>query len=199
VGGLEAVLKMAIYFMHERGWDRIKWGRREVQPFVVWLTGLSGSGKTSIAREVAEKLRKTGLKVDHVDGETIRDLFPKTGFTRDEVNEHIERVGLLASRLENRGVCVVASFLSPYRESRDFVRDLCQNFIEVHVATPLEVCEERDYKNLFSRARRGEIRHLPGVDVEYEAPENPELVVDTHPQTIEDASKKIMNHVKRYM
>ncbi len=99
IGGIEIVIKMLIYFFHERGWDLIRWGKREIRPCVVWITGLSGSGKTTLAKRVVEKLHQQGLKCDHLDGETIRDLFPNTGFTKKEVNEHIERVGLLASRL----------------------------------------------------------------------------------------------------
>lgn len=195
VGGLEAVIKMLIYFFHERTWDRVKFGRKEIHPAVIWLTGYSGSGKTTIGKALTEKLSQQGIKVDHLDGETIRHIFPDTGFTKEEVNQHIERVGYLASRLEQRGVSVVASFLSPYAESRAFVRNVCQNFVEVHVNTPLSVCEERQNDNLYKKARAGEIKNLPGVDLAYEVPENPELKVDTSIQKIDEIVKKIIKHV----
>ena len=198
VGGLEAVIKMLIYFMHERGWQRVRWGRHEIKPFVVWITGLSGSGKTEIAKIVAEKLEKKDVKTEHLDGETIRHIFPRTGFSKQEVDQHIQRVGLLANRMENRGVCVVASFISPYRESREFVKSICSNYIEVYLSTPLEYCEERDYNGLYSRARKGEVTNLPGVDIEYERPDNPELEFDVSETGIEKAADEIVKYVKRF-
>lgn len=198
VGGLEIILKMLIYFFHERGWDKIKWGKQEIQPCVVWITGLSGSGKTTIAREVVEKLREKGLKVDHLDGETVRNIFPETGFTRSEVNEHIKRVGYLASRLENNGIFVVASFLSPFKESREFVRGLCNNFVEIHLSTPIEICEKRDTKNLYSMARKGIIKNLPGIDVNYEESENTELLIDAGVLSVVDATDVVYDYLKRY-
>ena len=198
VGGLEIILKMLIYFFHERGWDKIKWGKQEIQPCVVWITGLSGSGKTTIAREVVEKLREKGLKVDHLDGETVRNIFPETGFTRSEVNEHIKRVGYLASRLENNGIFVVASFLSPFKESREFVRGLCNNFVEIHLSTPIEICEKRDTKNLYSMARKGIIKNLPGIDVDYEESENTELLIDAGVLSVVDATDVVYDYLKRY-
>jgi adenylylsulfate kinase len=199
VGGLEAILKMLIYFFHERGWNRIRWGRREINPFVVWITGLSGAGKTEVAKVVTEKLGKIGLKTEHLDGETIRHFFPRTGFTKTEVDHHIKRVGLLASRLESKGVFVVASFISPYRESREFVKELCTNYIEVYLSTPLEYCEKRDYNRLYSRARSGEINNLPGVDVEYEIPDSPQIEIDVSRTGIEQTADEIMKYLKRYI
>ena len=199
VGGLEVVLKMLIYFFHERGWNRVRWGRRDIQPFVLWITGLSGAGKTEVARIVAKRLKAMKLKTDHLDGETIRHLFPRTGFAREEVDLHIRRVGLLASRLEENGVFVVASFISPYRESRRFVKELCRHYIEVYLSTPLEYCEKRDYNKLYSRARRGEVKNLPGVDVAYERPEHPDVEIDVSERGIEGTADDIMRHLKRFL
>lgn len=199
VGGLEVIIKMIIYFFHERGWNRIKWGRKHIEPFVVWITGLSGSGKTEVAKIVARDLRSRNFNTDHLDGETIRDIFPRTGFSRNEVNRHIERVGLLASRLEQNGVFVVASFISPFGESREFVRSLCDNFIEIHLSTPLEYCEKIDYNNLYSRARRGEVKNLAGVDVEYEDPQSPDLVLDVSELGIEKAAERVNGYLRKFM
>lgn len=166
---------------------------------LVWITGLSGSGKTEVAKIVTRDLRKRKFTADHLDGETIRDIFPRTGFSRDEVNRHIERVGLLASRLEKNGVFVVASFISPFGESREFVRSLCDNFIEIHLSTPLEYCEKIDYNNLYSRARRGELMNLAGVDVEYEDPSSPDLVLDVSELGIEKAAEKVNLYLRKFM
>jgi adenylylsulfate kinase len=192
VGGIEAVSKMVLYYGHERLWDRIRVGRRAQAPAVIWLTGLSGSGKSTIAKWVAQALEREGHKVERLDGDTIRDIFPATGFTRPERDQHIRRVGYLASRLEKNGVFVVASLVSPYQESRDFVRGLCDRFLEIHIATPLEECERRDVKGLYAKARRGEITNFTGIDDPYEPPAAPELTVDTSGLSVEEAGRQIL-------
>jgi adenylylsulfate kinase len=161
-------------------------------PSVIWFTGLSGAGKSTIAREVCERLQSDGVKVEYLDGDVIRSLLPATGFSRRERDEHVKRVGFLASRLEHHGVVVVCALISPYAESRAYVRELCQRFIEIHVATPLEECERRDVKGLYRRARRGEIAHFTGIDDAYEPPVDPELRLDTRGMTVDDAVQLVM-------
>jgi adenylylsulfate kinase len=193
VGGVEFVSKIGMFWLHERAWDRLGFGRTQIRPVVVWFTGLSGSGKSTVSARVAADLRRRGLRVEELDGDSIRHIFPNTGFTKDERDAHIRRVGYLASKLEANGVTVVASFVSPYRESRDFVRGLCRNFVEVHVSTPLAECEKRDAKGLYARARRGEIRNFTGIDDPYEPPEAPELVLDTSRVSIDEARQQVMD------
>jgi len=162
---------------------------------VVWFTGLSGSGKSSIAEWVAGELRNRGVPVETLDGDAIRRVFPSTGFGRAERDVHIKHAGYLASRLELHGVTVIASFVSPDRETRDFVRGLCRTFVEVHVATPLEECERRDVKGLYAKARRGDLRDFAGISDPYEPPLCPELVVDTSQISIEDAGRRVLDLV----
>jgi bifunctional enzyme CysN/CysC len=131
--------------------------RSQLRAADLWLRGLSGAGTCTFAAWVVRRLRDRGHRVEHLDGDTIRDLFPDVGFDRASRDAHVRRVGHLASRLEHHGVVVVASFISPYASSRQFIRELCANFIEVHVATPLPECEQRDPKGLYVKARRGEI------------------------------------------
>lgn len=196
VGGLEVIAKIILYFIHERSWDKIRFGKKEIPSFVLWFTGLPASGKTTLADAVSERLSKNGFKVEQLDGDKIRNVFPKTGFSREERNTHITRAGFLASILEKNGVIVVASFVSPYQEARDFVRHLCQNFIEVFVATSLEVCERRDTKGLYKKARKGKIAHFTGIDDPYEVPTSPEMVVDTANESVEKCTYKIMGYLK---
>ncbi len=158
---------------------------------VVWLTGLSGAGKSTIAERVCAELRDRGLRVEHLDGDGVREVFP-TGFTREQRHEHNRRIAFLASRLEHHGVVVVAAFVSPYRESRAYARSLAGRFIEVHVATPLEECERRDVKGLYARARRGELRQFTGIDDPYEPPLHAELTIDTREVSVEEASRRIV-------
>jgi len=199
VGGIEVFLKMLIYFLHERVWDKLKFGRHEIKPFVVWITGLARSGKTEIGKELSKILKEKGLKVEHLDGHYVRKLFPQTGFSRDEVNLHIERVGYLAGKLENQGVFVVATFLSPYKESREFVKNNCNNFLEIYISTPSEVCEKNDSKGIYKKAKAGLIKNFPGVNVEYEKPDNPALSIDTTNTSTKEAANKIFNHIKKYI
>jgi adenylylsulfate kinase len=199
VGGFEFVSKIGLYWVHERLWDRLSYGKKELTPSVLWFTGLSGSGKSTISNEVAARLRQMGLKVEQLDGDSIRSLFPHTGFTRPDRDAHIRRVGYLASRLEKHGVTVVASFVSPYREPRDFVRQICRNFIEVYVSTPIAECERRDEKGLYARARRGEIANFTGVSDPYEPPERPDLVIDTTTTALPAAVNRVVDEVRRRM
>jgi adenylylsulfate kinase len=163
VGALEFVSKIGIFWLHERAWDRVKMGRTKESAAVLWFTGLSGSGKSTIAKRVVEALDAQGKAVEDLDGDAIREVFPQTGFSPAQREEHVRRVGFMASRLERHGVYVVASLISPYEASRQFVRGLCTNFLEIHVATPLDECERRDVKGLYaaqSGARHRHHRHI---------------------------------------
>ena len=196
VGVIEFVSKIGLFWLHERMWDRITFGKQEPKPSVVWFTGLSGSGKSTISEQVAERLRDSGLRVEYLDGDSVRAIFPNTGFTRPERDAHIRRIGFLASKLEAHGVFVVASFVSPYREARDFVRGKCRSFVEVHVSTPLEECERRDVKGLYAKARRGEIQNFTGISDPYEAPERAELVIDTTKVPLEESVRRVIAAVQ---
>lgn len=162
---------------------------------VVWLTGLSGSGKSAIGRALSARLAEVGAQTEYLDGDTIRDLMPQTGFSREERDAHVIRVGFLASRLAHHGVTVVCALISPYAAARTRVRGLCQRFTEVYVATPLEECERRDVKGLYRRARAGEIRNFTGIDDPYEPPESAEVVIDTRTQSIDEAVEAILRMI----
>lgn len=194
VGGLDLVFKLGFHWLSERRRGPLA-GTRDGRPIVVWFTGLSGAGKSTVAGRVAEALRRRGLQVEELDGDSLRQIFPGTGFTKADRDSHTRRVGFLASKLEQNGVCVVASFVSPYRESREFVRGLCQNFMEVYVSAPLEVCERRDVKGLYAKARRGEIRNFTGIDDPYEPPDVAEVVIDTSLMDVTHSVDLVMNRI----
>jgi len=167
--------------------------------FVIWLTGLSGSGKSTIADRLAKILSRKGRKIERLDGDILRGIFPNTGFDRQARDEHIQRVGYMASRLEHHGVIVIASFISPYREARRFVRGLCKQFIEVWVKASLEECKRRDVKGLYKKATDGQIQQFTGLDDPYEEPEKPELIIDTEHQTIEQSVSQILDKINLFM
>ncbi|MCK5565516.1 MAG: adenylyl-sulfate kinase [Planctomycetes bacterium] len=173
--------------------------QKEKKGFVIWLTGLSGSGKSTLADEVYDSISANGNRVEKLDGDVMRGVFPATGFTREERDAHIKRVGFVASLLEKHDVIVVASFISPYRKARRLVRDMCSNFIEVFVSVSLDECERRDVKGLYKRARAGEIKDFTGIDAPYEEPQNAEIVVDTESQELEESLAQVMEYIKQYM
>ena len=161
-------------------------------PAVLWLTGLSGAGKTTIAQALAARLTAAGAEAELIDGDVMRQVFPGTGFTRADRDAHVRRVGYLASRLEAHGTTVVASLISPYRDSRAFVRAACRRFVEIHVATDLAECERRDPKGLYRKARAGEITQFTGLDDPYEPPDAAEIVIDTMTESAAAAADRIL-------
>lgn len=163
---------------------------------VLWFTGLSGSGKSTISEKVYAELKDRGYEVEHLDGDAVREVFPTTGFSKKERDDHVKRVGFVASLLQKHGVFVVASFISPYQDARDFVRDMCKDFTEIHISTPLEVCESRDVKGLYAKARKGEIDNFTGISDPYEEPENPELEIDTTNITPEEGVQQVLDYLK---
>lgn len=199
IGFFEVILKMLIYFLHERAWDKIKYGRKEIKPFVIWITGLARSGKSEIGKSLTEIFKSKGYKAEHLDGHTIREVIPGMGYERKEVNDHIMKVGYLARKLEEQGIIVVASFLSPYEESREFVKNLVDNYFEVYISTSAEVCASRDDKGIYQKAYGGEVTNFPGVSVDYEIPNNPFLKIDTEQTSNKEAAEIIYNEIKKQL
>lgn len=197
IGFLEVFAKMGLYFIHERMWQKIGFGKKEVPSFVLWFTGLPASGKKALADAVYEQLKKEKLKVERLDSHDVRPLFPETGFAPEDVNRHVKRAGHLCSMLEKNGVIVVASFVSPYRDSREFARGVASNFVEVYMDTTVEACEQRDDKGHYAKARSGEYRFFPGVDVGYEQPHTPEISITVDKQSVEQSAKQIMTYLKK--
>ena len=194
IGCAEVTIKLILFYIYDKFFKK-----KCYTPFVLWFTGLSGAGKSTIADKVYDYLKIKDISVERIDGDSVRSIFPQTGFTREDRNTHIRRIGYLASILEKNGIIVLASFVSPYNESRNFVRSLCVNFIEVYVNAPLNKCEERDVKGLYAKARKGEINNFTGISDPFEIPENPEITLNTDKESIEESCNKIINYVQRYL
>ena len=163
---------------------------------VLWFTGLSGSGKSTLATEVEKELYQRGVRTYVLDGDNIRHgLNRDLGFGKDDRKENIRRIGEVAKLFVDAGIVTLTAFISPYREDRDMVRALFKEgeFIEIYVRCSLEECERRDPKGLYQKARRGEIRDFTGISAPYEEPANPELVVDTERETVEESVGKVLD------
>jgi adenylylsulfate kinase len=199
IGLLEVFAKMGLYFFHERLWQKISFGKKEVPSFVLWFTGLPASGKKALADAVYQQLKtdKLKLKVERLDSLDVRPLFPETGFSLEEVNRHVKRAGHLCAMLEKNGVIVVASFVSPYSQSRVFARERAVNFVEVYMKTTVEACEKRDDKGHYAKARSGEYQNFPGVDVEYEEPIKPEITIVVDEVKIDAAAQQIIRYLRK--
>lgn len=166
--------------------------------FVIWLTGLSGSGKSALATCVAEKLREKRKYVEILDGDIVRKSLTKDlGFTEADRKTNLERVTFVAKLLSRNGVATIVSFISPYIISRENARKETTNFIEVFTKCSLEVCIERDVKGLYKRAIAGEIDNFTGVSHPYEEPPNPEIIVETDKESLEESSEKILNYLQK--
>ena len=188
---------MFLYFLHERLWQKIKFGKKEIPSFVIWFTGLPSSGKREIADEIYKKIKERDLRVERIDSRGVRPLFPETGFAPDEVDQHVRRAGHLCAMLEKSGVIVVASFVSPYESSRQFARDQSTHFVEVYLKSTSENCAARDMDGLYKRAQSGELSYFPGADVAYEESESPEIVIDVDKNTVEEAVAQVDKYLKK--
>ena len=168
--------------------------------FVVWFTGLSGSGKSTLANNLEMKLINDGILTYILDGDNIRHGLNKDlGFSEEDRKENIRRIGEVSKLMVDSGIIVLTAFISPFREDRNTVRKLLgdNEFLEVYVKCPVEICEERDVKGLYKKARGGEIKHFTGIDSPYEDPVNPEFILDTENTSLEKSSEDLYKFIKK--
>ena len=165
----------------------------------IWLTGLSGSGKSTIAVELEHALIENRHQAYILDGDNIRHGLNKNlGFSPEDRTENIRQIGEVAKLFTDAGIITITAFISPYREDRDAVRRLLSDgeFIEVYVKCPLDVCEERDTKGLYKKARAGEVKDFTGISAPYEEPLNPELTIDSSKLTVEESTRTVLNYLE---
>jgi adenylylsulfate kinase len=166
----------------------------------IWFTGLSSSGKTSISQALREALLARGHKVEWLDGDVVRRYLSKgLGYSKEDRDENIRRIGFVAELLTRNGVIVLVSAISPYRAVRDEMRARIGNFVEVYVDAPLTVCQQRDINGIYRRARAGEIQHVTGLDDPYEPPLSPDIVCHTDREPLAESVERVLRHIERQL
>jgi sulfate adenylyltransferase len=173
---------------------------RHRQGVCVWFTGLSGSGKTTTAEVLTVLLLEHGRQATVLDGDVVRTHLSKgLGFSKEDRDTNIRRIGFVAAEIVRHGGVAICAAVSPYRGTREDVRNMVgqEHFVEVFVDTPLEVCEQRDLKGMYAKARRGEIKGFTGIDDPYEAPPNPEITLDTIAHMAEQNARRILEYIQR--
>jgi len=197
-GMIETVLKVGLYWVHERAWFKVRWGKKKIEPFNLWFTGLPLSGKTTIADKVYTELEKLHIPIERLDSKDIRDLIPGIGFSRENRNRHMHRIGFLIQKLQKNSISTVASFVSPYKESRKAIREMVTNNIVVYIKTDLETCKQRDYKGVYEKALKGELKNFSGINDVYEEPQHAEIVIDTNKMSADESAQVIVKYVKKH-
>jgi adenylylsulfate kinase len=160
--------------------------------FTIWFTGLSGAGKSTLSEIVETRLKAHGRNVEILDGDIVRTHLSKgLGFSREDRDTNIKRIAFVCSLLARNGVISISAAISPYREAREWARKEIENFVEIYVKCPIEVCRERDVKGLYRLVDEGKIKNFTGVDDPYEEPEHPELLIETDKESIEESVTRI--------
>jgi adenylylsulfate kinase len=161
--------------------------------FTIWFTGLSGAGKSTLSEAIQKRLNAHGRNVEILDGDVVRTHLSKgLGFSREDRDTNIKRIAFVCSLLTRNGAICISAAIAPYREAREWARKEIGNFVEVYVKCPIEVCRERDVKGLYKLVDEGKIKNFTGVDDPYEEPENPELVIETNKESVEESVNRIL-------
>lgn len=189
IGVADSLVKIFSYYAFDEVWAKLTGFK--TKPAVIFLTGLSGSGKTTIAKALVEKYKTKGVVPVLLDGDEIRKVIHQTGFDEESRKKHNLNVGYMASLLESQGTVVIVSLISPYKDTRNEIRAMCKKFIEVYVSTDISVCIQRDPKGLYAKALAGEIKDFTGISAPYYAPDNPEVLLDTAELSIIACTNKI--------
>ena len=197
-GLIESVLKIGLFWLHEKAWFKVRWGKKRIEPFNLWFTGLPLSGKTTIADKVFEALEHLQIPIERIDSKDVRELIPDIGYSREDRNRHMHRIGNLICTLQKNSISTVASFVSPYKESRQAIREMVKNNIVVYVKADVETCKSRDYKGAYAKALSGEFKNFPGVNEVYEEPQHAEIIIDTDTQSADEAAIIIVKYVKKH-
>jgi len=172
--------------------------KSKAKGYTIWFTGLSGSGKTTIAKELVKKLRDKNIPVVLLDGDDVRKTVSKDlGYTREDRDKHITRVADICKIITSNGVLNIACVVSPTEKIRKYAKNKIKNFIEVYTKCPIEVCEKRDAKGHYKNVKEGKIKDFVGITIKYEEPKNPDIVLETNKYSIEECVSKLMEYLEK--
>src|SRR5712692_3869954 len=164
--------------------------------FTIWFTGLSGAGKSTLSEAIEKRLNARGRNIEILDGDSVRTHLSKgLGFSREDRDTNIKRIAFVCGLLTRNGVVCISAAIAPYREARQWAREQIGNFVEVYVKCPIEVCRQRDVKGLYKLVDEGKIKNFTGVDDPYEEPENPELIIETDKETLDESVTRILTRL----
>lgn len=197
IGALEVVLKMIIYYFHERIWAKVKFGINFKKPFVILITGLSGSGKATVSIALETYLASKKINVELLRGDKIRKILPEFGYTIDQRKDHIHRILDFTKILVNNNTNVIISIEAPFEESRQRIKETFENYYEIYLSAPLEYCKKNDTKGLYERAINGDIDNFVGVNINYEVPKNADFEINITKDDINEKIEKIYKDFKQ--
>ncbi len=197
-GALETTAKIFLYYLHERGWNKIDYGKKRIEPFNLWIIGLPLSGKKALADKVYEQLLSLKIPLERIESREIRKLLPDIGYERDDRILHIKRVGFLIKKLQRHSVSTICSFVSPYQEARDAVKNMTENYVEVYINSSPEQHKTIQEAGLIEEAEQTQLEDLSRIGKEYEKPDNPQIIIQPD-ENIDEAANRIVRYIKKHL
>ena len=195
-GALETVAKIFLYYIHERGWNKIDYGKKRIEPFNLWIIGLPLSGKKVLADKVYEQLLALKIPLERIESREVRKLLPEIGYEKDDRILHIKRVGFLIKKLQRHSVSTVCSFVSPYQEARDAVKEMTENYVEVYIDSDPEQYKTIQEAGFIESVDQNQLEDLNRISQDYDQPSNPKIIIKPD-ENLDDAVERIVDYVKK--
>jgi len=195
-GALETVAKIFLYYLHERGWNKIDYGKKRIEPFNLWIIGLPLSGKKVLADKVYEQLLSLKIPLERIESREVRKLLPEIGYERDDRILHIKRVGFLIKKLQRHSVSTICSFVSPYQEARDAVNEMTENYLEVYIDSDPEQYKTIQEAGFIESIDHTQLEDLNRISEDYDKPCNPKIVIKPN-ENLDEAVDRIVDYIKK--
>ncbi len=195
-GALETVAKIFLYYLHERGWNKIDFGKKRIEPFNLWIIGLPLSGKKVLADKVYEQLLTLKIPLERIESREVRKLLPEIGYERDDRILHIKRVGFLIKKLQRHSVSTICSFVSPYQEARDAVKEMTENYVEIYIDSDPAQYKTIQEAGFIENIDNTQLEDLDRISQDYDQPINPKITIKPD-ENLDDAVNRIVAYVKK--